>query len=83
VIGLLYPIVMEAMCGTTVGKYIFGIRVRKVDGSPIGWNEAIIRNLIYIVELFTLNIVTFISIQNSPIRQRWGDKIAGCVVVKL
>lgn len=83
VVVLLYPIVMEAMFGATVGKFIRGMRVRKVDGSPIGWKEAIIRNLIFIIECFTLGIITFISIANSPIRQRWGDKMAGSVVVKL
>jgi uncharacterized RDD family membrane protein YckC len=83
IISLVYLIVLEAIFGATVGKLVLGLRVRKLDGSPIGWKEAVIRNLILCVEEFTIFIVTFITINKSPIRQRWGDRVAGTVVVKI
>ena len=83
VISILYLIGLEATLGGTVGKLVLGLRVRKVDGSPIGWKEAIIRNLMLCVEEFTLFIVTIITMNNSPMRQRWGDRVAGTVVVKI
>jgi len=81
-VGIFYFIWLEAAYGGTAGKLVLGLRVRKVDGSPIGWKEAIIRNLILIIEGCTLCIVTIITIARSPLRQRWGDSLAGTIVVK-
>jgi uncharacterized RDD family membrane protein YckC len=82
-VSLFYFIWMEASFGGTLGKLALGLRVRKPDGSRIGWKEALIRNLILIVEGLTIYIVTIITINNSPLRQRWGDRVAGTVVIKI
>src|ERR1051326_5906576 len=50
IIPIVYVIVMEAMWGATLGKMVLGIRVVKLDGSPIGWGESIIRNLLRIID---------------------------------
>lgn len=82
VISLIYIVALEATRGATLGKMMLGMRVVKVDGSPIGWSEALTRNLLLWVEGLTLYIVTIVSINRSPLKQRWGDKVAGTVVVR-
>jgi len=45
-----YFIVMEAMWGATLGKMMLGLRVVKTDGSPIGWSQAVTRNLLRVID---------------------------------
>ena len=77
-----YYIVMEATLGATLGKMALGLRVVKTDGSPIGWSESIIRNLLRIVDFLFFYLVAAILIWNSPLRQRLGDQVAKTVVVR-
>ena len=77
-----YYIVMEAMWGATLGKMALGLRILKVDGSPIGWKESIIRNLLRIVDGLFGYLVAAILIWSSPLRQRLGDRAASTVVVR-
>ena len=77
-----YYIVMEATQGRTVGKMALGLKVVRMDGSPISWNEAIIRNLLRIVDGLFAYIVGAIIVWNSPLRQRLGDKVAKTVVIR-
>ena len=81
-LSILYFIVMEATQGATLGKMALGLRVVKVDGSPISWGESIIRNLLRIVDGLFAYLVGAILIWNSPLRQRLGDRAAGTVVVR-
>ena len=81
-LSILYFIVMEATQGATLGKMALGLRVVKVDGSPISWRESIIRNLLRIVDGLFAYLVGAILIWNSPLRQRLGDRAAGTVVVR-
>jgi uncharacterized RDD family membrane protein YckC len=80
-----YYILMEAMLGATVGKMALGIHVVKLDGSPIGWGESIVRNLLRIVDHIPYAIpylLGAILIWTSPTRQRLGDRAAHTVVVR-
>jgi uncharacterized RDD family membrane protein YckC len=43
--GLFYSIYLVKRFGGTPGKLIMGIRIRKLDGGPVGYREAFIRNL--------------------------------------
>src|SRR5690349_16371469 len=43
-LAILYYTVMEATQGATFGKMALGLRVVKLDGSPISWDASIIRN---------------------------------------
>jgi uncharacterized RDD family membrane protein YckC len=49
-IPLVYFILMEAVQGATVGKMVLGIRVVNLDGSEMSWGQAIVRNLLRIVD---------------------------------
>ena len=84
IIPFVYYIVMEAMQGATVGKMALGIRVVKLDGSPISWGESIVRNLWRIVDhipYFIPYLLGAILIRTSPTKQRLGDRVAKTVVV--
>src|SRR4051812_1199338 len=47
---LVYCTCMEAIKGATIGKMALGLCVIRQDGSPIGWSEALIRNLLRLVD---------------------------------
>ena len=81
-ISILYYIVLEATQGATLGKMALGLRVVKVDGSPISWQESIIRNVLRIIDGLFFYLVGAILVWNSPLRQRLGDRAAGTVVVR-
>ena len=81
IIWLIYKISMEATLGASLGKMALGLRVVKMDGSPIGWKESIIRNLLLFIDE-GLIVVGAIFIWSSPQRQRLGDRAAGTIVVR-
>ena len=68
--------------GQTPGKRWFGLRVIRVDGTPITASEAIIRNLVRIIDFlpsaYGVGVVTMFINTNS---RRLGDLTAGTIVV--
>ena len=86
IIPIVYYIVMEATMGATIGKLALGMRVVKLDGSPISWGEALVRNLLRIIDdvpFFIPYLLGAILIWNSPTRQRLGDRVAKTVVIRV
>ncbi|MEX0991270.1 MAG: RDD family protein [Actinomycetota bacterium] len=82
-IGFAYFIILEATAGATVGKFIVGIRVRQLDGTPITWKQSTIRNLLRIIDGLFFYLVGAIIVWNStPLRQRLGDQTAHTVVIQ-
>jgi uncharacterized RDD family membrane protein YckC len=77
-----YYIVMEGQRGATLGKMALGLRVVKMDGSPITMNESVIRNLLRIVDAFFGYLVAAIFVWNSPLKQRLGDRVANTLVIR-
>jgi uncharacterized RDD family membrane protein YckC len=82
VLGAAYYIVMEATRGATLGKMAMGLRVVRLDGSPISWSEAIIRYLLRIIDGLFYYLVGAIIIWTNPRKQRLGDIVAKTVVIK-
>jgi uncharacterized RDD family membrane protein YckC len=83
-ITLAYFIVLEGAFGATLGKVVLGIRVRRPDGSRIGFGAAAIRNLARIVDAFPYVIpylVGGLAANSSDTKQRFGDRWAQTVVV--
>jgi uncharacterized RDD family membrane protein YckC len=78
---LIYFVALEAALGATVGKLLFGVRVRTADGAQIGWVAALIRNLLRVVDV-CFGFVGLLLIWFTPRRQRLGDYAAGTVVVE-
>lgn len=77
---VLYFIVPIALYGQTLGKRICGLKVEKIDGSPITWGTSIIRYLGYIVSMLPLYF-GFIWIGISSDKRGLHDLIAGTRVV--
>jgi len=77
-----YYVLFEWKIGGTLGKLITGMRVIKVTGEPINLKDSLIRNILRIVDFFPFfYLVGAISIWNSKIKQRVGDRLAKTVVV--
>lgn len=83
ILPLAYFALLEGFFGATPGKMLLGMRVVKLDGAPIGWREAIVRNLLRYIDEIVLYLVGAISMWNSPRRQRLGDRAADCVVIHI
>lgn len=66
--------------GQTVGKRLMGVRVVRLDGSPIGWWPAFERAGGYVAGLAT-GLLGFAQVFWDPNRQCIHDKIVGTVVV--
>ena len=87
-VGLLllaaYWIVPEALWdGKSLGKLALGLRVVDAQGGPITAGQAIVRNLLRIVDVLPVYYaVGAIAIFVSSRNQRLGDMVAGTVVVR-
>jgi uncharacterized RDD family membrane protein YckC len=79
-----YFIVWEAVFSFTPGKKFIHLTVESDDGTPIGWREASIRNLLRLIDFIPphLYLVGVLFILNSDEKKRLGDIGAGTVVKK-
>lgn len=79
----LYPVLFEVLRGgVTPGKHMFDIKVLMDDGTPVGWQAALLRNLLRAVDFLPLfNVVGLISMVITTNFQRLGDLAAGTLVV--
>lgn len=81
-----YATVAEALFGATLGKRLFGLRVRRGDGSPIGWREAIARNVLRVVDAFPWFVPYVfgwvVALADRGGRRRVGDRLAGTQVLR-
>lgn len=69
------------MKGKTPGKWLFGIRVVRLDGKPIGLWDAFGRAGGYSASLSTLGL-GFLEAIWHPNRQTVHDRISGTVVIR-
>lgn len=84
VIYLAYFVVLEALWSRTPGKFLQGLVIRKLDGSPCGLKAALIRGLLRVIEVNPLllgGLPAGIAIITTERKQRIGDLLAGTVVV--
>ncbi len=70
--------------GQTPGKRMMGLRVQKAGGYPIGWTDAVIRNLLRsLIDLLLFSIpIGLLFMIFHRRHQRIGDLAAGTVVVR-
>ena len=82
-IPILYFVLSEGLGnGQTLGKRTQGIRVRMADGTPVGLEAAILRNLLRPADMIPPPyLIGLASIFLSDRAQRLGDLVAGTVVV--
>lgn len=68
--------------GQTPGKRIFKLRVIKDDGSPVGFLDAVVRNLVRVVDILPSSYaIGVVAIFLSKRHKRLGDMAAGTLVV--
>jgi uncharacterized protein len=65
--------------GQTMGKNATGIEVVSLDGSPISFGQASVRNLLRLVDFF---VIGWVLLAGGGRRQRLGDMAAKTVVVR-
>jgi uncharacterized RDD family membrane protein YckC len=85
VIFVLYLVYFTFFLGTrgqTPGKMLCGLKVVRLDGSPVGFGRAAIRTLGYVLNQFTLYI-GFLWVAIDPRKQGLHDKIAGTYEIRL
>lgn len=83
-IGFSYGALLEGFWnGQTIGKRLFHLRVIDQSGLPLRIEQAWVRNLMRVFDALPLAyLVAGISVLSSPIMQRFGDRVAGTLVVR-
>lgn len=78
-----YPVLFEVLDhGRTPGKRALGLRVIAVNGAPVGWLAAFIRNLMRTVDMLPFGYATGLIVSLAdPWGRRLGDMVAGTLVV--
>jgi len=79
------------MRGWTPGKWVFGIRVVRMDGRPAAMKDLALRNLLKCVDLALIPLLIIIWYVGNGMghlflnwrEQRIGDRVAGTMVVTL
>ncbi len=79
-----YPAVAEVRYGRTVGKAAAGLRVVTVEGGPVRGRHGTIRAALQVVDfvLVPIGVVAVLSALTSPLDQRFGDRVAGTLVLR-
>ena len=86
VFGIAYWIIvliMVATRGQSPGKIAIGIKIVKMDGTPIGFGTALLREVLGKIVSAIILLLGYIWILFDGKRQGWHDKIAGTYVVKV
>lgn len=78
--GPIYFIFLATAGGQTVGKYVLGVRVVRLDGKPMTYWDGVQRWFGYLASLIPLGLGFFWVIIDDR-RQSFHDKIAGTCVV--
>lgn len=92
-VQLVYEVVVVALWGQTVGKWLAGIRVaRYTDGSRPTWAQSTLRCLLWAapgaagLALLRFSpagaLPVFLSAWWDPLRRAWHDEAGGTVVVR-
>lgn len=84
IVMFLYFVFLEGLTGVTLGKWLVGLRVERVEGGKPGLIKGFLRNVLRIIDgLPAFNILGIILILTSEERARFGDRIAGTRVVRV
>jgi serine/threonine protein kinase/uncharacterized RDD family membrane protein YckC len=77
-------VVVEGATGVTVGKFLFGLRTVRSDGRRPGLGRALVRWLLWVVDLapWCVPLVGVTAVLSSRGHRRVGDLVAGTVVMR-
>lgn len=78
-----WPVVFEVgFGGATPGKRALRLQVRRDDGTPVGWSESLLRNLMRALDILPIGYgVGLVACLFNSDFKRLGDLLAGTVVV--
>ncbi len=76
-----YTVIFEGRWGRTPGKYLLGLKVIKADGTPIGYKEALLRNIPKFFGNFIIIDAIIMVVFFGKEKQRAFDKVADTIVV--
>jgi len=76
---VLHTLAAELICGQSIGKMVFGLRVVDLKGNAPSAGAIVLRNLLRVADV-TLGL-PLLMVFLTPLRQRVGDLIAGTVVI--
>ena len=79
--GIYFTLLAGTLGGRTVGKLLFRTRAVKINGSPLTYFDAFIRNGGYIAGV-AMGMIGFLKLLWEPNRQAVEDRIATTVVIK-
>lgn len=83
-ISFLYGAMLEGFWnGQTIGKRLLHLRVIDQTGLPLRIEQAWVRNLMRVFDALPFAyLIGGISVLSSPLMQRFGDRVAGTLVVR-
>src|SRR6202047_1572603 len=83
-IGFAYGALLEGFWnGQTIGKRLFHLRVIDQSGLPLRIDQAWVRNLMRVFDAPPFAyLVGGLSVLSNPLMQRFGDRVAGTLVVR-
>lgn len=83
-IAFAYCALLEGLWnGQTIGKRLFHLRVIDQSGLPLRIEQAWVRNLMRVFDALPFAyLVGGVSVLCSPLMQRFGDRVAGTLVVR-
>lgn len=83
---LMYFWIQEAVWSNTVGKRLFGLCIRRLNGARCGWGAAFVRTVTRVVEANPVilgGLPAALLGAFSRRHQRLGDLLSGCVVIRV
>lgn len=82
IVVMTYFTLLEAREGRSLGKRALDLRVVRLDGQPMTYREAFVRNLVKLSPLILFLDVLVMLIAFNKDKQRVSDRIAGTIVVR-
>ena len=79
--GIYFTLILGVWHGRSLGKFLLRIRVVKINGTPLTFFDAFIRQGGYVAGV-AMGMIGFLKVLWEPNRQAVEDRIAGTVVVK-
>ncbi len=82
---IFYSLILEIYtCGSTLGKYMLGIRVVKLNGDEVQFFDYFLRWSMRLIDIIlSVGIIAVFSVATSKSAQRLGDLLANTTVVKI
>src|SRR5258707_12727767 len=83
-IGFAYGALLEGFWnGQTIGKRLFHLRVIDQSGLPLRIEQAWVRNLMRVFDALPFAyLVGGLSVLSNPLMRRFGDRVAGTLVIR-